>query len=153
MAKALRPHYCSRWKTAGEDQRIACRFCQGSVELMENLRRKTDLVPFGCFSARAKAALRTEKSRAFAINRASACCISPVKRLLLLQDDSWMIRCRKKITFLVFSERKFRKVKRTFLTPSRQPLSRFSWNLGSSLSDSFPWKPCRRFLFSFSVFK
>ena len=28
--------------------------------------------------------------------------------------------------FLVFSERKFRKVQRTFLTPSRQPLNRFS---------------------------
>ena len=42
-----------------------------------------------------------------------------------------------KYIFLVFSERKFRKVKRTFWTPSRQPLNRFSWNLASLLSDSF----------------
>ena len=61
------------------------------------------------------------------------------------------LRCRKKYIFLVFSEWKFWKVKRTFLTPSRQPLSQFSWNLASSLSDSFSRKPCRRFLFSFSV--
>ena len=33
----------------------------------------------------------------------------------------WYIRCRN-----VFSEGKFRKVKRTFSTPSRQPLNRFS---------------------------
>ena len=58
---------------------------------MENLRSKMDLVPFGCFSARTKAACRTEKSRAFAINRASACYISPVKRLLLLQDDPSLV--------------------------------------------------------------
>ena len=60
----------------------------------------------------------------------------------------WYIRCRN-----VFSEGKFRKVKHTFLTPSRQPLNRFSWHLTSLLSDSFPQKTCRRFLFSFSLFE
>ena len=63
------------------------------------------------------------------------------------------VRCRKKYIFLVFSERKFRKVKHTFLTPSRQPPNRFSWNLASLLWDSVPQKPCRQFLFSFSVFE
>ena len=63
------------------------------------------------------------------------------------------LRCRKKYIFLVFSERKFWKVKRTFLTPSRQPLSRFSWNLASFLSDSFSRKPRGRILFYFSVFE
>ena len=37
------------------------------------------------------------------------------------------VRCRKKSIFLVFSERKFWKVKRTFLTPSRQPLNPEIW--------------------------
>ena len=63
------------------------------------------------------------------------------------------VRCRKKYFFLVPSERKFRKVKRTFSTPSRQPLNRFSWNLASLFSISFSQKPCRRFLFSFSDFE
>ena len=43
--------------------------------------------------------------------------------------------------------------KRTFSTPSRQPLNWFSWNLASLLSDSFSQKSCRQFLFSFSVFE
>ena len=59
------------------------------------------------------------------------------------------VRCRQKYIFLFFSERKFQKVKRTFLTPSRHPLNRFSWNLASLLWDSFPWKLCQQFLFSF----
>ena len=63
------------------------------------------------------------------------------------------VRCRKKSIFLVFSERKFQKVKRTFSIPSRQPLNRFSWNLASLLSDSFSQKPCWQFLFSFSLFE
>ena len=63
------------------------------------------------------------------------------------------VGCRKKYIFLVFSKRKFRKVKRTVSTPSRQHLNRFSWNLASLLSDIFPRKSCRRFLFSFSVFE
>ena len=93
-----------------------------------------------------------------------AYCILPVKRLLLLQDDLSLVninmddigviillrvRCRKNYIFLVFSERKFQKVKRTSLTPNRQPLNRFNWNSDSLLSDIFPWKPCPRFLFSF----
>ena len=82
-----------------------------------------------------------------------ACCISPVKRLLLL----WTIRCYNpvadkmppKIYFSCFLGTRFRKVKRTFLTPSRRPLNRFSWNLASLLRDSFPRKPCRLFVFFF----
>ena len=48
-----------------------------------------------------------------------------------------------------FSERSFRKVKRTFLTTSRQPPDRFGLNLASLLSDSFSRKPCLRFCFLF----
>ena len=55
---------------------VTCRFCQESVELVE----KTDLVPFGCLSARTKAVCHTKlifhfrrwkKSRVLAINCAS----------------------------------------------------------------------------------
>ena len=63
------------------------------------------------------------------------------------------VRCHQKYIFLVFSERKFRTFQRTFLTPSRQPLNRFSWNLVSLLSDSLPRKRVGDFLFSFSVFE
>ena len=56
------------------------------------------------------------------------------------------VRYRKKYIFLFFSERKFRKVKPTFWTPSRQPLNRFSWNLASLLPCVFDFW----FLFPFS---
>ena len=59
------------------NESVTCRFCQGSVELVENLRSKNRL---GCFSASTKAVHRTKlilhfqrwkKSRAFTINCAS----------------------------------------------------------------------------------
>ena len=34
------------------NESVTCRFCQGSVELVENLRSKTNLVPFWCLSRR-----------------------------------------------------------------------------------------------------
>ena len=74
--------------------------------------------------------------------------------LSLLHQHGWVgviillrVRCRKKYIFLVFSEQKFWKVKRTFLTPSRQPLNRFSLNLATSLADSFPWNRVGDFCF------
>ena len=70
-----------------------------------------------------------------------------------LKTTNCGLRCRKKCICLFVSERKFRKIKRTFLTPSRQPLNRFGWNFTGLLSDSFPRKPCLRFLFCFSVFE
>ena len=86
--------------------------------------------------------------------------MSRVKCLLLLQDDpsTWMFRCYNPIAgkmpkIYIFLSRKFQKVKRTFLTPSWKPLNQFGWNLANLLSDSFPQKPCLRFLFSLSVFE
>ena len=63
------------------------------------------------------------------------------------------LRCCKNYIFLVFSEQKFQKVKRMFLTPSRQPLNWFSWNLASLFSDSFAWKLCLIFVFFFRFWK
>ena len=60
---------------------------------------------------------------------------------------------KKKYFSCFLGTKRFRKMKRTFLTPSRQPLNRFSWNLASLLSDSFPRNRCRRFLFSFFRFR
>ena len=57
-------------------------FVKEALNLWKIYEVKTDLVPLGCISAKTKAVRRTEKSRVFAINRASACYISPVKRLL-----------------------------------------------------------------------
>ena len=61
------------------------------------------------------------------------------------------VRSRKKYILLFSSKWKFRQVERTFLTPSRQRLNRFGWNLASVLSDSFSPKLCLRIMISFFV--
>ena len=62
------------------NESVTCRFCQESVELVENLESKNGPASIGCFSARTKAVRRTKlifyfrrwkKSRALAINCAS----------------------------------------------------------------------------------
>ena len=82
MAKALRPRYCSRWKTAGEDQQsVTSCSCQESVEVVENLQPWFHSFKPGMFQCQNEscppqktnlAFPMTEKSRAvIAMHRAS----------------------------------------------------------------------------------
>ena len=67
------------------NESVTCRFCQGSVQLVENLGSKSGLGSIWMFRCQNESCPSqesnlpfptTEKSRAFAINRASACIIT-----------------------------------------------------------------------------
>ena len=66
-------------------------FVKEALNLWKIYEVKMDLVPLGCFSARTKLSVARKKAGRSVINRASACCISPVKCLLLLQDDPSLV--------------------------------------------------------------